>query len=305
MREMPQANKPQVSGSKTPPRRPLGTEAELASRLRLLQALQTSLEPGVVLDRFWQQTQERLRLGGMAFKSSQNDDFLCGNRGLHQCQYQIAGEEGRLGELIFSRSKRFTEEEMAELEELIALLVYPLRNALQHQALARFSLRDPLTGLGNRAALDAALERELQLAQRHHQSLSLLMIDLDHFKQINDRHGHAVGDQVLKSVGSAIQQACRNSDMSFRFGGEEFVVLLSNTDARGAMVIAERLRLQVARLELSLAIRPTVSIGIGTCTSGACIQADQLFDRADHALYQAKKLGRNRTQGEELQTAAN
>lgn len=294
MRELP-INQPPISGNKSALRR-LGTEVYLAWRLKLLQSLQTSLEPEVVLNRFWQQVQEQLELRGMKFIATSNEEYLCGSQGLHQCQYQLTGEDGTLGELSFSRGKRFSETELSQLEDMISLLVFPLRNALQYQALARFSLRDPLTGLGNRAALDAALQRELQLAQRHNQYLSLLMIDLDHFKQINDQHGHAMGDQVLKLVGNCIQQACRNSDMSFRFGGEEFVVILRNTDANGALVIAERLRLQVAQLQMPMAINPTVSIGIGTCVPGTQLQPDQLFDCADHALYQAKKLGRNRTQ---------
>ncbi len=271
-------------------------DQELAARMRLLQSLQTTLEPRELLERFWQHCQILVPLGGLRLVPRNGDTIHLGHKGLHQCHYNLKGDQGELGEISFSRSKRFTADELSHLEELLGLLVYPLRNAIQYQLLARLSLRDSLTGLGNRAALDAALKHELQLAHRHEFTVSLLLIDLDHFKLINDTWGHSTGDRVLQAIAETISSVCRSSDISFRYGGEEFVVLLRNTDSSGARIIAERIRRQVALQTLEGKINPTVSIGIGTCVAGNAESADQLFDRADQALYGAKHNGRNRIQ---------
>jgi diguanylate cyclase (GGDEF)-like protein len=158
------------------------------------------------------------------------------------------------------------------------------------------ALLDPLTRLGNRAALDNALRRELQLAERHHYELSLLMIDVDHFKRINDEHGHGCGDEILQLIARTIENVCRETDISFRYGGEEFVVLLRKTGGSGARIIAERLRKEINNIALGKnghAVKPTVSIGISTRESSQKEHISDLFDRADKALYLAKSSGRN------------
>lgn len=281
------------------PKKPLIPLEKLEARIKLLHALQISQQPDQLLKNFFTHIQPLIRVTGMRFKfHDEGPDAHCGKDALHHCDYRLTTEEGYLGEIIFCRSRRFAEEELATLELLLGALVYPLRNALGYQTAIRLSLLDPLTGLGNRAALDTALYRELQLAERHQHELSLLMIDIDHFKQINDVYGHVCGDEVLKAVAKTIQEACRESDISFRFGGEEFVVLLRKTGTIGARIIAERIREQIAKLILGQTcetIRPTVSIGIGTRAAGKREHIRDLFERADKALYRAKTEGRNCT----------
>lgn len=281
------------------PKKPLTPNEKLEARIRLLHALQISQQPDQLLQNFFNHVQPLVSVTGMRFKfHEQEPDARYGKDAAHHCDYRLTTDEGYLGKIFFFRSKRFLEEELATLELLLGALVYPLRNALSYQTAIRLSLLDPLTGLGNRAALDSALYRELQLAERHQHELSLLMIDLDHFKQINDVYGHVCGDEVLKAVAKTIQEACRDSDISFRFGGEEFVVLLRKTDTVGARIIAERIREQIAKLILSQAgeaIRPTVSIGVGTRTADKREHIRDLFERADKALYRAKTQGRNCT----------
>jgi diguanylate cyclase (GGDEF)-like protein len=122
------------------------------------------------------------------------------------------------------------------------------------------------------------------------------MIDVDHFKQINDQHGHSVGDQVLQEIARTIENVCRETDISFRYGGEEFVVLLRKTSEMGARIIGERLRREINTIEIDKAghkIQPSVSIGIGTRASGQKEHINDLFERADKALYRAKQSGRN------------
>jgi diguanylate cyclase (GGDEF)-like protein len=288
------SHKTNVAGG---PANPLTSEQELAARLRLVQALQMSLEPVEVLNLFYKHIQAVVSLSGMIFKfGNDNDDLKIGRECIHHCDYRLTTDEGYLGEIIFSRSKRFVEAELITLELLLGSLIYPLRNAIRYQSALRLALLDPLTMLGNRTALDTTLRRELQMAERHHHELSLLMVDVDFFKKINDEHGHHRGDLVLCEVAKGIQSACRSSDISFRYGGEEFVVVLGKTDEAGAKIIAERIRQQIAEINVvynGKIIATTVSIGIATHHHTEKENINDLFDRADKALYFAKSSGKN------------
>src|SRR5690606_13682515 len=113
-----------------------------------------------------------------------------GNRQKHTARYRIATSEMHIGTMTLSRGKRFMEVELAALEALIGILFFPLRNALLYREALESSMRDSLTGTGNRLAMDASFEREIKLAQRHRQALSLIIVDVDHFKRTNDTHGH-------------------------------------------------------------------------------------------------------------------
>jgi diguanylate cyclase (GGDEF)-like protein len=289
-----------LSGAPATPIRQIATltpEQELEARSKLIQALQMTLDPNEVLAIFYQHIQTIISVGGIQFRFANNKDITkLGRDALHHSDYRLTTDEGYLGEIIFNRGKRFHETELARLEILLGALIYPLRNALRYQSAIHMALIDPLTHLGNRAALDNALRRELQLAERHQHELSLLMIDVDHFKLINDHHGHARGDEVLQEIARTIAKVCRETDISFRFGGEEFVVLLRKTSEAGAEIIAERLRKEISKLAIDSTgrnIQPTVSIGISTRAADQKEHIDHLFERADKALYQAKQTGRN------------
>ena len=153
--------------------------------------------------------------------------------------------------------------------------------------------KDPLTGAHNRRALMSQANSEWAFAKRHQRPLSMLMIDIDHFKRVNDSKGHAYGDQVLKTVADAIQGALRCEDFVARFGGEEFLALLRETDSSEAFASAERVRKAVLELEED----PQISVSIGVSTTNTNIlDVDMLVRCADGALYQAKKKGRNCSQ---------
>ena len=161
---------------------------------------------------------------------------------------------------------------------------------------ARQALQDPLTGLANRRQLIEHYAREVSRAKRNGKPLSLLMLDLDHFKSINDRYGHLAGDACLKSITATIKSSLRNIDITARFGGEEFIVLLPETGESGARIVAEKLRSAVAETEIQLhseIIHVTVSIGIVTAESLELDNFDEIVGRADTAMYSAKGLGRN------------
>lgn len=265
-------------------------------RLRLLQRLQTSQVPETLVGRFFDSVAPLLAIKGLRYEAPVPGGlFEFGEAARHQCDYALHGSGQALGSLVFRRDRRFSEAELARLEEWLSLLVAPLNNALRYQDALRLASIDALTGLGNRAALDAALHRELRLAERHDSDFSLLLIDVDHFKQINDRWGHSRGDRVLCEVGKAISQACRDTDLVYRYGGEEFVVLLSGTAVGGAQVFAERLRGCVQQWMHDAEDLPvTISIGVSTRKPEGEASIHSLFDRADQALYRAKAQGRNR-----------
>ena len=158
--------------------------------------------------------------------------------------------------------------------------------------LERLATSDELTGLKNYRMFRKQLERAVRRAQRLNQPLSLLMIDVDRFKQYNDRFGHPAGDTVLRKIGEVLSGTARSSDLVARYGGEEFVVLLPSTDADRARIAAERFRAAVE--SVSWQLHPvTASVGIATHV-GAWADAVALTEEADQALYRSKQLGRNR-----------
>lgn len=161
-----------------------------------------------------------------------------------------------------------------------------------NRALAELATTDSLTGLRNRRAFDHSLALELAIVERHRSPLSLLMLDVDHFKRINDRLGHEAGDQVLQMIGQILSAGARVIDIVARVGGEEFAVLLPNTGAQGALEVAERMRLAVAQAPAGAHGGVTISIGAVTLHDGET--ACSLYARADAALYAAKEAGRNR-----------
>jgi len=164
-------------------------------------------------------------------------------------------------------------------------------------ALQRITLQDGLTGVANRRAFDAALLNEWRRAQRHGHALSLLMIDIDHFKAYNDGHGHVEGDRCLRAVAGSLNAALqRASDLLARYGGEEFAALLPETDAAAAQRTAERLHAVVGRLAPMLGQAVSVSIGVATLLPAPGDPSDLLVRRADRALYAAKAAGRNRVE---------
>ena len=194
---------------------------------------------------------------------------------------------------MYKRSN-FTSYELCDLEELLCALIYPVKNALMYEIALKSAYRDPLTGLNNRTAMEKNLSREIDLAKRYNQSMALLVMDLDGFKQINDSKGHDVGDQVLREVADVISQVVRNTDLLYRYGGDEFVGGLAQTDIHGAIDVCERIRSSIQNLkfvEFGVSSRVQVSIGITLVRhSDSFLSA---FKRADKALYQAKLNGKN------------
>ncbi len=166
------------------------------------------------------------------------------------------------------------------------------------EAIRAESLTDPLTGLGNRKHFDRAVTEAVRTAVSTSQPLSLLMMDIDHFKSFNDTYGHLTGDQVLRLVGMSLKQTIKGQDITARYGGEEFAVVLPNTPLRQAIIVADNIRRSVMSKELKkkstgeILGRVTLSAGVSTLKVDE--DCDSLIDRADSCLYAAKRNGRNR-----------
>ena len=184
---------------------------------------------------------------------------------------------------------------VAEFQRRIEEIKFLLNDLFQAAASLETG-RDPLTRALNRRFLPSVLGREITLAKNAKTSLSVLMVDVDHFKAINDNYGHAVGDIVLRHTAELLLNAVRVSDFVFRYGGEEFLIVLVETDRTEASAIAERIRQQLADQEVSVRDRDAVSVtaSIGVASYGGHPDYEYLVDAADKALYRAKQEGRNR-----------
>jgi len=159
---------------------------------------------------------------------------------------------------------------------------------------------DAVTGIHNKHVFEKRIKEEFSFALRKKQPLSLLMIDIDFFKKVNDTHSHMAGDYVLKGVAARIGQALRDEDILARFGGEEFAVILRGTDLNGAVQLAERIRKLIAEAPFAFekqSIPITISVGVAALSDGSFKNTEELLAQADACLYQSKQGGRNRVTG--------
>jgi diguanylate cyclase (GGDEF)-like protein len=192
----------------------------------------------------------------------------------------------------------FTEDDMLVLSAIASELAVAIENAQLYKLTKRLSMTDELTGLMNYRYLRQRLELEIERAQRYLRPVSLIMIDLDDFKALNDTYGHAAGDRALADIAGVFQSKIRDLDVVARYGGEEFSIVLPETDASGAFVVAEKVREAVSlhrfqRDDGRLDVRLTVSLGVATYPIHAG-NAEELLRQADDALYRAKTSGRNK-----------
>ena len=184
------------------------------------------------------------------------------------------------------------------LDRLSAIAAIAIESMLNRERLRRAGMTDGLTGVHNRRYFDHRSLIEFSQAVRHRYPLACLFLDIDHFKAINDSHGHPTGDEVLRQVGGLIQRSLRTGDLAARYGGEEFVVLLPRTDLAGAREVAERIRLMVQDAPFvtpeGSTLSATISAGLAMLPATA-VSFAELLSAADRALYEAKRAGRNRT----------
>jgi diguanylate cyclase (GGDEF)-like protein len=188
------------------------------------------------------------------------------------------------------------EELLARAEALLRIKAMQERVRTAKKELEKLSITDGLTGLYNHRFIQARLKEEFRRAQRYRDPLHLVLLDLDHFKEVNDRHGHLVGDGVLRDFSEVLASTVRETDLVARYGGEEFVVLLPHTPLPGAQAVADRIRAAVEekRFARERELRVTVSGGLVGFPDDSISTPEMLLRHADEALYQAKREGRNR-----------
>jgi diguanylate cyclase (GGDEF)-like protein len=246
-----------------------------------------------------------LRRGRAHSADFSNNTLLC-QHATHLLDYgytnSICVPMGALGEMIGlfhlrwrARSKqRMIEQLAATVAEHVTL---SLSNLMLRENLRSQSIRDPLTGLFNRRYMEEAFDHELQRASRHSHSIGVIMLDVDHFKTINDYFGHAHGDNFLIALANYLKNRLRGEDILSRYGGEEFAIILPDTTLDSAIGLAEKLRAEIKAIELDLTNQPyeliTISLGVAAFPEHGR-NADELLRSADWALYQAKQKGRDR-----------
>lgn len=197
-----------------------------------------------------------------------------------------------------NRQSDFTEKDMRSFSIFANSTAIAIDNARMHKKMQDLTIIDELTGLFNYRYFRNKLSDEMRRAERYHQQMGLLMIDIDHFKNLNDTQGHQTGNMILQELASVLKQAVRDVDIVARYGGEEFMVILPQTDLPRAQIIAERIRSQVELAYFSNSqgqryVKLTVSIGVVEYPNGV-LSTNQLLEQVDKAMYLAKKSGRNR-----------
>lgn len=258
----------------------------------LSEQLHASLDINRVLQTFSDEAACFVQLSGIRFQCEslcvETKQFL---QGIYEHITEISLEGKTLGYLTYAAYREIGPKEAKILHHMQSKLVLPLRNALQFNLLQQQAMKDHLTNLGNRASFDEQFELAIERANKNQNGISLILLDLDHFKLANDTFGHAEGDRVLQEFAQLIKLSVRRTDVAFRFGGDEFAIILDSVDQDIASKVA--LRVQNLMSCSNLMEKTAVSCSIGFATWQPDETSKQLFRRADHALYQAKFNGRN------------
>lgn len=282
-----------TTGTQPPRDQPRPPNRVNAPMLDYSRALLMADTPAALADALWQALGGVLALDGLRLQTGLASATPLDRGRLSQAQamHRLIYQDRPLGRLTLYRATPLAGTELSLVEDHLALLLAALHNQARLQGALAAARLDRLTGLPNRTAYDEALAIEAASARRHGTELSLVIIDIDHFKQVNDRHGHLAGDQVLTRMAQVLRQQLRADDQLFRYGGEEFVALLRHTGSGGAQRWAERARLAVHQVQTPDHHPLSASLGVAGCQDGDCTQG--LFERADRALYRAKSAGRD------------
>jgi diguanylate cyclase (GGDEF)-like protein len=258
----------------------------------LLEQLQTTLDLKQQLQLFSMAAGKILPLTSLCLQSAVGDFTAAGSySGQYEYRSMLILQDQCLAELIYHAEAPIGPLPQRELLDLETQWLYPLRNALLVARLQQLALRDTLTGLGNRRYFDENLQKLLQLSARKQQPCALILLDLDNFKHTNDHYGHHAGDEVLLAVADAMRQTLRSSDSLFRFGGDEFAVLLNADDCANTDAVAQRIVKGIFAHHICQQFGISASAGFAIGQQSDNPQT--LFQRADAALYAAKHGGKN------------
>ncbi|MDO6427284.1 GGDEF domain-containing protein [Thalassotalea sp. 1_MG-2023] len=256
-------------------------------KLALAEQLQTSLEIDTILNIFAMEATKFVDFTGLYFKSDVTSGEMRGSKlARKERHFELKINKRYIGTLTYALNKPMPLASYNMLKNLHTLLVHPLNNAMLYQQALSLAMQDGLTGLGNRRHFDQQIKRAMHHANRQGTKVGLIVCDLNKFKAVNDNHGHHVGDQVLTHFAQALIESVRDSESLFRFGGDEFAIIVENADEQALTIIESRLQHSVNTD--SLLARYKVGSSIGCALMTRADNEYSLFERADSCLYQQK-----------------
>lgn len=273
---------------------------------QLSHVLQLSLETEKIFELFFKQIKQALKLTKLLYINDKHDiSVLIGNKinsiypnTKYIKKFELFYQTEYIGQINLASKVKFTPDKILELQSYVNLLILPLKNSLLYNQAIQASRTDQLTKLGNKQSLVQDLQYHFNLSKRYNSPLSVIFLDIDYFKQINDTYGHLVGDKILSEISLTLKKLVRKSDKIYRFGGEEFVILLEHTNQTGAENLSKKLKKFINKNNFIIStehnifnIRITFSMGITAKNNRDT--PESIMTRADEALYIAKKNGRN------------
>jgi diguanylate cyclase (GGDEF)-like protein len=252
-----------------------------------LEQLQTTLDLNKLLDIIAMEAARYVNFCGLYFKSQIVNKTLRGSRkAKYERQFELKINGQFIGTLSYGINSPISAIHSNDLQRIHHIILYPLKNALQYHQAIQLAMHDGLTGLGNRRYFDEQLKRAMHNATRHHTKIGLVLGDLNKFKAINDTYGHSIGDKVLIEFASILRTCIRDSDSNFRFGGDEFAIIIENSCDDGLNIIQNRIN-NALKTNVLLA-KYQVSCSLGATFMKRTDNEKSLFERADQALYSQK-----------------
>ncbi|GLX79853.1 hypothetical protein tinsulaeT_31930 [Thalassotalea insulae] len=262
-------------------------------KLALSEQLQTSLELNVLLNIFALEAAKYVDFSGLYFKQAEISAAARGSKaGKKERRYELKINNHYVGTLTYALNAPISISNNKVIKQLHQVLLHPLNNAIKYQKAMQLALQDGLTGLGNRRYFDQQLKRAMHHANRQHSKVGMIVCDLNKFKTINDTYGHKIGDDILLHFADALRASVRDSDSLFRFGGDEFVVLVEDANENSLLVIEERIHQAINAC--CLLSKYQVSCSLGASLMNRADSEQSFFERTDQLLYQ-NKISENRT----------
>lgn len=261
-------------------------------KVNLVEQLQTTLSLEKMLEIFSMEVAKIVNFNSLSFlyeeeevkvRGSTNAEFIS--------EFPIKVENIEIGQIVYQSSTPISNIAKRQLGVIHSKVAYSLRNGVLYEKMQRLALKDSLTSLGNRRYFDETIVRMIQQAERSQMPFVLMLLDLDNFKQVNDKFGHQEGDKILQEFAQGLNDSVRGNDIIFRFGGDEFAILLDNCSGQTANIVASRVR-HICSTHNNLA-RHGISASIGCAKWQNADSEKTLFSRADNALYNAKEAGKN------------
>ena len=255
--------------------------------LALMTKLQTTLDIDELITIFSVEATRYIDFSGLYFKSQKLNIVLRGSRkAKKERRFELKTADDFIGTLSYGINSPISLTNFKVLEQLHQCLLHPLKNAIAYHDAMELAMQDALTGLGNRRYFDEQLKRAMHNANRHHSVVGLVLADLDKFKIINDTYGHFTGDLVLQEFAKVLRLCIRDSDGLFRFGGDEFAIIVENTNDTALTIIENRINL--ALKSNVLLKKHQLGCSIGTTFMNRADNEISFFERADETLYQSK-----------------